>query len=181
MLLTLVSACCCSAHVLGRHLSLTARTRTIFPRMCDAATAFDAQAWQHAACWEDLNSFERSSLLRGLLDGDLSQQEANHAAWRGIGYVLAADGSLCDPEGAPPLELPNVLADDVWLERLRAQLPLGDSMEDEDELAALDVLVESLHGETLTRTLIDKGDRDFLARRTLVQWLYLTQPALGLK
>ena len=37
------------------------------------------------------------------------------------------------------------------------------------------------HGEVLTRTLVAENDRDFLARRTLVQWLYNTQPALLLR
>ena len=57
-----------------------------------------------------------------------------------------------------------------------AQLPL----EDEEELEMLDTLVESLHGERLTRVLVEREDADFLARRTLVRWLYLTQPPLGL-
>ena len=62
------------------------------------------------------------------------------------------------------------------LAQMKAQLPL----EDEEELEMLDTLVESLHGERLTRVLVQRGDEDFLARRTLVQWLYLTQPDLNL-
>ena len=72
--------------------------------------------------------------------------------------------------------LPDVLNDDTQIEDFRQQLPT-----DEDEMGMLDTLVESLHGEELTRTLIQEGDRDFLSRRTLVQWLYLSQPELHLK
>ena len=69
------------------------------------------------------------------------------------------------------------ILDESWLEKMRTQLPL----DDEEEVAMLDTLVESLHGEELTRMLVAEGDRDFLARQTLVQWLYTTQPELRMQ
>ena len=146
--------------------------------MTTPAVRFNAAAWRRAACWEELPSFDRMALLRGLLDGDLTANEANHAAWRGLGYTVDADGDVRSPDGVPCLanSLPDVLNDDTQIEDFRQQLPT-----DEDEMGMLDTLVESLHGEELTRTLIQEGDRDFLSRRTLVQWLYLSQPELHLK
>ena len=157
-------------------------SRASVPRLChnaQATTIFDADTWERMAQWEGLSRFERTALLRATLDGDLSAQEVNHMAWRGLGYSLDADGVLCDRNGTPCTEAdyaapPDVLRDEAWLARLREQLSLGD----EDEKQMLDTLVESLHGEVLTRTLIAAGDRDFLARRAVVQWLHLTQPEL---
>ena len=157
------------------------RVRTCPPIACSADATFSAAAWERAAKWEEFSSFERSALLRALLDGDLSAQEANHAAWRGLGYTLNASGALCGPDGAPCDEssLPDVLgADDTWLNKMRAKL---DENVEEEERGMLDTLIESLHGETLTRTLVAEGDRQFLARRTLVQWLYLSQSDLSLR
>ena len=90
---------------------------------------------------------------------------------------MGTDGSLRTPEGVECSRLPDILSDENGaLAQMKAQLPL----EDEEELEMLDTLVESLHGERLTRVLVQRGDEDFLARRTLVQWLYLTQPDLNL-
>ena len=147
---------------------------------------FDADSWRAAANWDPLNSFERSKLLRALLDGDLDVRECNHAAWRGLGYTLGADGSLCDADGEPvppDVPLPNVMCDDAWLAKLQSKLPDAESgsVEDEDAVEQLNTVVETLHGEKLTQLLIEEEDEDFLARRTLVQWLYWTQDALKLK
>ena len=178
-MLGLPTIACCSM-LLGcdtRH----ARHPVASPLMCDdgdAATTFDATLWRRVTSWETLDGFERSALLRGLLDGDLSAQEANHCAWRALGYTMGIDGKLCSPEGTSASAPPDVLNDESWIKRMRVVLPLGDSMEEEEELAMLDTLIESLNGETITRTLIAEGDRDFLARRTLVMWLYLSQPQL---
>ena len=147
--------------------------------MCSGAS-FDETAWQRAACWEELNSFERVALLRALLDGDLTAQEANHAAWRGMGFTLDSVGDLRGPDGAPctPASLPpDVLLDAAEQARMRECL---ESL-DEEELEMLDTVVEALHGEELTRTLVASGDPEFLARRTLVQWLYTTQPMLKMR
>jgi len=124
-----------------------------------------------------MNTFDRMALLRGLLDGDLDRSECNHAAWRGLGYHVGTDGVLRTPDGAQCAGGPDILGDEGGaMEQVEAQLPL----EDEEELEMLDTLVESLHGERLTRVLVEREDADFLARRTLVRWLYLTQPPLGL-
>ena len=124
-----------------------------------------------------MSTFDRMAFLRGLLDGDASRSDCNHAAWRGLGYRVGTDGSLRTPEGVECSRLPDILSDENGaLAQMKAQLPL----EDEEELEMLDTLVESLHGERLTRVLVQRGDADFLARRTLVRWLYLTQPPLGL-
>ena len=91
---------------------------------------FDADSWRAAANWDPLNSFERSKLLRALLDGDLDVRECNHAAWRGLGYTLGADGSLCDADGEPvppDVPLPNVMCDDAWLAKLQSKLPDAES------------------------------------------------------
>ena len=193
MIFTLTAPCLLAVYLPPpRLLSQFVATRTVGLVVAAAdgdgsSCAFDAESWRTAADWEPLNAFERSKLLRALLDGDLSVRDANHAAWRGLGYTLGADGaSLCDPEGdavPPGTPLPNVLCDDAWLAKLRAKLPDAEngSIEDEDAAAQLDLLVETLHGERLTRLLVDEGDEDFLARRTLVQWLYWTQDALKLK
>ena len=148
-----------------------------------SAGAFDAEAWRRAASWELLrSSFDRMKLLRELLDGDLTLSEANHAAWRGLGYRLASDGTLRTADGAMCASPPDLFGEGgaAILAQLEAQLPLGDSLDGEEELEMLDTLVESLHGEELTRALVTEGDVEFLARRTLVRWLYLTQPLLGL-
>lgn len=124
-----------------------------------------------------MSTFDRMALLRGLLDGDLSPIECNHAAWRGLGYHVGTDGVLRTPDNVQCAGGPDILGDEAGaMAQLEAQLPL----EDEEELEMLDTLVESLHGERLTRVLVERGDPDFLARRTLVRWLYLTQPPLGL-
>ena len=136
---------------------------------------FDSNAWRRAADWDSLSPFERMALLRGLLDGDLGLAECNHAAWRGLGYRIGADGALRSPDGTACTDPPDILADADALASLEAQLP-----DDEDELAMLDELVDTLHGKELTKQLVDANDREFLARRTLVCWLYLTQPELGL-
>ena len=97
---------------------------------------FDADSWRAAANWDPLNSFERSKLLRALLDGDLDVRECNHAAWRGLGYTLGADGSLCDADGEPvppDVPLPNVMCDDAWLAKLQSKLPDAESGSVEDE------------------------------------------------
>ena len=54
-------------------------------------------------------------------------------------------------------------------------------VDDEDDMVCLDTLIETLHGEELTRILADEGDADFLARRTLVRWLYTSQDGLTLR
>jgi hypothetical protein len=138
--------------------------------------SFDISAWK-ATAWEHQSSFERMKLLRGLLDGDRSLQEANHAAWRGLGYRLSADGgSIVDPEGIPCAALPDMMSDEDQLTALLFESLPSDEVE--DELNKLDTLVETLHGEVLTRQLIDEGDAEFMARRLLVMWLYSTQPSL---
>ena len=138
--------------------------------------SFDIDTWRRVTSWDRMTTFERMQLLRGLLDGDLCTEDANHVAWRGLGYRVSADGGLRDSDGSPCSVPPDVLSSPGILKQLEAQLPL----EDEDELEMLDTLVESLNGEELTRALVAEGDAAFLARRTLVRWLYLTQPALGL-
>ena len=74
------------------------------------------------------------------------------------------------------MPLPDVLGDAGELAALEAQLPL----DDDDQVGMLDTLVETLHGVAMTRGLVDDGDADFLARRTLVRWLYWTQDDLAL-
>ncbi len=160
------------------------------------ATTFDLALWR-ATEWERLNTFERMVLMRGLLDGRLSAREANHAAWRGLGYTVAEDGGLRAPDGAPCAEPPDVLQSPASLAAMARQLPrevarggsAGDG-EDEDvddlddeeaeERANLNTLIETLHGEEMTRVLLEERDADFLARRTLVSWLYKTQDGLAL-
>ena len=178
MLLVVGTLACCST-LLGCHTRLIPAAISP-PHMCDRgdAATFDASVWRRVTSWENLDPFECSALLRGLLDGDLSVQEANHCAWRALGYTVGIDGELCSPEGVSMTAPPDVLNDGSWIKRMQAVLPLGDSMEEEEELAMLDVLVESLNGETITRMLVAQGDRAFLARRTLVMWLYLSQPSL---
>jgi hypothetical protein len=143
-------------------------------------TTWDADAWQRTACWDGLSTFDRMKLLRGLLDGDLSLHECNHAAWRGMGYSVR-DGTLHEPDGSVCTSSPpDVLGDEVQLALLEAQLPLGDTLDEEEALGMLDTVVEALHGEDLTRTLVAEGDPNFLARRTLVRWLYQTQAELAM-
>lgn len=141
--------------------------------------AYDPVAWMRAACWEDLTNFDRMVLLRGLLDGDVTSAEANHALWRGLGYEVGADGRLYCPDGVAVeggSGPPDVLGNATAIMALEAELPL----DDEDEMGMLDTLIETLHGETLTQELVAESDADFLARRTVVRWLYLTQPLLQL-
>ena len=99
------------------------------------------------------------------------------AAWRGLGYRLSEDGTaLIAPDGRRCRGAPDVLSDAATLGKFDAALP----HDDDDEMACLDVLIETLHGETLTRSLVKDGDADFLARRALVQWLYVTQPGVAM-
>ena len=146
-------------------------------------------SWQRAAwdatAWDDMPPIDKHRLLQQLLDGGLSVHEANHVAWRGLGYTLAVDGeTLLRPDGAPceSLLLPDVLADPAALSGLEVALQEHfeeRDLDDEDELESLNVLIETLHGEALTRALLAEGDADFIARRTLVCWLYTTQPGMA--
>ena len=141
--------------------------------LCAAATLpWDRSLWD-ATSWEDSTNFEKHQLLQGLLDGDVTWEGANHVAWRAMGYTLV-DSQLVDPSGAECCQPPDVLSDESWLKRCEATLPL----EDEDEMEQLNVLVNTLHGETLTKTLVAEHNRDFLARRMLVWWLYLKDPSI---
>ena len=138
--------------------------------------SWDAGAWA-ATSWEQMNTFDRQRFLQGLLDGDIGHNEANHAAWRGLGYTVAPSGTmLLAPDGTECSEPPDVLGDTGMLERLNAELP----QDDDDEMMCLDTLVENLHGEDLTRILVEARDTEFLARRTLVCWLYTTQTGIAL-
>ena len=150
--------------------------RTPLARACEAGggVPWDSRSWSKTS-WERLDAFSRMALMRGMLDGDLSVAECNHAAWRGLGYRIGVDGALRAPDGSVCDDPPNVLNDPSMLASMNAQLP-----DDEDEIEMLDTLIETLHGAALTKALIATSDSDFLARRTLVQWLYLTQPDLGL-
>ena len=153
------------------------RSRTIPPRGLTVASAvvWERAAWD-ATAWEGRSTFDKHQLLQSLLDGSLTMSAANHAAWRGLGYALAADGStLLAPDGTPCASPPDVLADPDALARFEAALPT----DEEEEMESLDVLVDTLHGAALTRALIEEGDADFLARRTLVRWLYMTQDGVA--
>ena len=150
----LAQALCAATLLIGSPSAITSRTSSV--RACDGRSSFDADAWRRVACWEDFTNFERSVFLRGLLDGDLSLQECNHVAWRGLGYTLGPDGSLCDPTGAACTLPPNVLGDEAHLAQLREVLPLGDTIDEEDEMASLDTLIESLHGEVRRRRTLDR-------------------------
>lgn len=163
-------------YAFGRSLSTRLRSSSVAASSAAASTTmWCREAWD-ATAWEGTRSIDRHQLLQGLLDGGLTAREANHAAWRGLGYaaigamLLAPDGTPC----AAGASLPDVLGDAGTLARLEATLPL----DDEDEVACLDTLVDTLHGEELTRALVAEGDADFLARRTLVRWLYSTQPGI---
>lgn len=163
-------------YAFGRSLSTRLRSSSVAASSAAASTTmWCREAWD-ATAWEGTRSIDRHQLLQGLLDGGFTAREANHAAWRGLGY--AANGAvLLAPDGTPcaaGASLPDVLGDAGTLARLEATLPL----DDEDEVACLDTLVDTLHGEELTRALVAEGDADFLARRTLVRWLYSTQPGI---
>ena len=79
-----------------------------------------------------------------------------------------------DPRGlhARP---PDVMGDAAALAALEAALPL----DDDDELDKLRLIVDTLHGEELTRILLEEGDPEFAARFVVARWLYWTVPALG--
>ena len=137
---------------------------------------FRHSSW-HATAWEGMDSLDRHRLLQDLLDGTLSRCDANHAAWRGLGFHLADDGAtLLTPDGSHCTEpLPDIFVDTGVLASFEGVLPL----DDEDEMECLDVLVETLHGEALTHAQLEAGDPDFRARYTLVRWLYTTQPGVA--
>jgi hypothetical protein len=177
----------CSEHAAGLVLpppaarATRSSPRAGAPRSAAAASSASDAPWNRAAWdateWAGRNSFDKMKLMRGMLDGSLTLLECNHAAWRGLGYraVAGGDAPLLAPDGSECSAAPDLMADAAALARLEAELPL----DDEDEMEQLDTLVETLHGEQLTRVLIDEGDADFLARRTLVRWLYTTQPELN--
>lgn len=164
-------------YAFGRSLSARLSSSSVAASSAAASTTtWCREAWD-ATAWEGTRSIDRHQLLQGLLDGGLTAREANHAAWRGLGYKWSNGAMLLAPDGTPcaaGASLPDVLGDADTLARLEATLPL----DDEDEVACLDTLVDTLHGEELTRALVAEGDADFLARRTLVRWLYSTQPGL---
>lgn len=142
----------------------------------DAAdsASFSADAWAEIYWDDDTTAFERLRLLSSLLD-DCDAQQVNHAVWRGLGYTVGADGALYDPEGRTCPVPPDVMGDGEKLAKLEALMPLPEEDDLREEMeAALTVLVEALHGETLTRMKVKEGDADFNARRIVVQWLHLT-------
>lgn len=139
----------------------------------DPAT-FSTDAWDATHWDEDTTVFERLMLLRSVLD-DFDAQQVNHVVWRGLGYTMSVDGSLYDPEGRPCPAPPDVMRDSDKLAKLEALMPLPEEDDLREEMeASLSVLIETLHGETLTRMRIKDGDADFNARRIVVQWLHLT-------
>lgn len=145
-----------------------------------AGESFSADAWA-ATDWDDSNDFERYTLLRKMLDGGMGPHEVNHAAWRGLGYSCGPEGALLAPDGTACTSPPDVLSDATTLAHLEAQLPHEDSSEFwDEELEQLGTLIDTLHGAELTRLLVEEADADFLARRTVVMWLYMTQPSLAL-
>ena len=173
--LLLAAACCGSCGALQSAPS-TAHVRGARCHAPAAAAGFDRGVWATSA-WDGLSTFDKMAWMRRLLDGSMSASEVNHAAWRGMGYQLGSDAVLCAPDGSPCATPPDVLADAGVLAALEAALPL----DDDDEMESFDTLVETLHGEELTQLLIHKGDADFLARRTLLHWLYTSQPGLMLR
>ena len=58
---------------------------------------------------------------------------------------------------------------DAALAALEAALPL----DDDDELDNA-LIVDTLHGEELTRILLEEGDPEFAARFVVARWLYWT-------
>jgi hypothetical protein len=150
-------------------------------RMAGSAdTTWRRDTWDRTA-WEGRSVFARMALLRGLLDGGCSLSECNHVAWRALGFRLSPDGSGLVPPGdddtADMPSLPDVMGETTTLARLEAQLPL----DDDDEMECLETLVCTLHGEELTRLLVKEANADFLARRTLVRWLFTTQTSLDFR
>lgn len=138
------------------------------------AAAFSADAWSETHWDDDTTVFDRLQLLRSLLD-DFDAQQVNHAVWRGLGYTVGADGALFDPEGRPCPAPPDVMRDGEKLAKLEALIPLPEEDELREEMeAALTVLIETLHGETLTQMKVKEADADFRARTVVVQWLHLT-------
>ena len=151
------------------------------PRMSDTDnTVWRRDTWD-ATAWEGRSVFARMALLRGLLDGSCSLSECNHVAWRALGFRMMSDGAGLAPPGDDGMtrvpSLPDVMGEPATLAQLEAQLPL----DDDDEMECLETLVCTLHGEELTRLLVEEANADFLARRTLVRWLFTTQPTLDFR
>lgn len=124
--------------------------------------------------WDRLSTFDRVVFLRSLLDGTASEAEVNYSVWRGLGLVSkdsAVPLSSCGTSG-----LPDIFSDAALLAYLEAQLP----KEDEDAMSTLDMVIETLHGEALTRQLLRQGDANFAVRRIAVCWLYSTQKDVSL-
>ena len=127
----------------------------------------------HAMRWDRLSPFDRMALLRSLLDGSADERQVNLAVWRGLGLVPKDEA--VDPTVCANALFPDVFSDAALVADMEAKLPT----DDDDEMATLDIVVETLHGAEMTRMLLQEGDADFAVRRSIVRWLHFTQPELG--
>ena len=144
----------------------------------DQQGRFSPTAWEETR-WDDFDVFDRIVFLRGLLDGSASEELVNHAVWRGLALVPER---ICS--GDTPA--PDVFRDGTFLATLEAVVPCGgdidrcETADDEDELGMYETVIDTLHGEELTKSLIEAADPGFMARRAVVLWLLVTQPELAL-
>ena len=169
-----------------RRAPLAPRRASLALRACAAdGAAFSSAAWA-ATDWRPLRSkFDRLEFVRSVLDGGFTPHEVNHAVWRALEYVesdaqgrVGGRGALSYPHEDPRglhARPPDVMGDAAALAALEAALPL----DDDDELDKLRLIVDTLHGEELTRILLEEGDPEFAARFVVARWLYWTVPALG--
>lgn len=127
---------------------------------------FSQSAWQQTQ-FDDLSDFERITVAAALLD-DADVEVVNHAAWRGLGYTVDDQGRLFDADGELRDNPPDFMNDSVALAKLESMLPL----DEEEAMDGLEIFVETLHGESITRLKIAEGSADFNVRRLVVCCLH---------
>mmetsp|Transcript_8863 Transcript_8863/g.17880 ORF Transcript_8863/g.17880 Transcript_8863/m.17880 type:complete len:172 (+) Transcript_8863:2-517(+) len=158
--------------VLALSFTLLHRVQTrLVTRSCGAFCAapparFSESAWRQTQ-FDKLDNFERISLASSLLD-DADIEVVNHAAWRGLGYTVDEQGRLHDADGRLREDPPDFMNDSAALAKLESSLPL----EDEEAMAGLETVIETLHGQELTRIKMAEGSTEFTMRRVVVSCLH---------
>lgn len=119
------------------------------------------------------SAFERYNQLRDILDGSFSEESLRALVRMILGYggrpgLVAADRALMWQSEFP--EGPDFSSDATeaysWME---ADIP-----DDLEQLDAMRVLLETLHGEQATKIALQNGDEQFQRRSTIVTWMVLT-------
>eukprot|EP00302_Diacronema_sp_CCMP2436_P012186 CAMPEP_0179875668 /NCGR_PEP_ID=MMETSP0982-20121206/23691_1 /TAXON_ID=483367 /ORGANISM="non described non described, Strain CCMP 2436" /LENGTH=178 /DNA_ID=CAMNT_0021767839 /DNA_START=1 /DNA_END=537 /DNA_ORIENTATION=+ len=160
----------CALSCLALALALGTRSRASLRRATACPRAAHVRAYNPL---DGESDFDRYQTLRNIVDGTAAGEEVDRlvALLLGFGghsaYVDDARAHAWQTEFVNGPDLFAEVSDSfAWLE--------SDIPDDDDQAAAMRVLLEALYGEEAVAVAQRTGDPDFARRSTIVSWMVLT-------